>query len=479
MPLVLRRRAAAARVAHRGHRPRRGGTRPRGDRGRDDARLEGARPGAAGGRGHRLHRRDDRRRGDAAGHQHPALPAAHHRRGPVAGRGPGDDLDLHRIRNDQGPDVAREGTRSGRQAVGQHPRPDVRRLQHALGPGRDPPAGRGDRRRGQHGAAAGRESGRKARTGACRCQCRHVPRIRPGPRRGSGQALSAGANGDGVDHALPAQAGRASGPGRRALHHPREAFDAEARLGPLALGHAEFLCDRKLRRRRQRDLCARAAELPGKRPGPALRAGHCSRRRRQDQQRGGARQAPRDAPAHRLRLDQREDVPGRDEGGSWTGPGLHSGKLPRCRHPARHRHAIHGLRGRNLRPAGGLQRAFRRAFPHPAAGQPDGQRTGHACHAAARLSLGHRRPGRARPHRRRASDSDPHLRRADPARRGRKGRARSRGRTRRQGNRSGAARRGTSVPRRRRRRWPISVSMLRARAMRARGGAVAGVAGVA
>ena len=37
------------------------------------------RSGSARGGGHRLDRRDDRRRRDAGGHEHPALPAAHHR----------------------------------------------------------------------------------------------------------------------------------------------------------------------------------------------------------------------------------------------------------------------------------------------------------------------------------------------------------------------------------------------------------------
>ena len=40
-------------------------------------------------RRYRLHRRDDRRRRDAGRHRHPALPAAHDRRGPVAVRQPG------------------------------------------------------------------------------------------------------------------------------------------------------------------------------------------------------------------------------------------------------------------------------------------------------------------------------------------------------------------------------------------------------
>jgi hypothetical protein len=65
---------------------------------------------------------------------HPALPAAHHRRGSVGKRGPRDDLDLHRVRHDQGPDAAREEARGGRQAPRQHPRSDVRHVQHALGP---------------------------------------------------------------------------------------------------------------------------------------------------------------------------------------------------------------------------------------------------------------------------------------------------------------------------------------------------------
>jgi hypothetical protein len=47
---------------------------------------------------------------------------------------------------------------------------------------------------------------------------------------------------------------------------------------------------------------------------------------------------------------------------------LHPGLLPRRHHPSPHRHAVHGLFGRDLSGPGGLQRAVRRAVQHPAAG---------------------------------------------------------------------------------------------------------------
>ena len=59
-----------------------------------------ARSRSARGRRHRLDRRDDRRRRDARRHQHPALPAAHHRRGPVAERRPRHELAVDRVRRE-------------------------------------------------------------------------------------------------------------------------------------------------------------------------------------------------------------------------------------------------------------------------------------------------------------------------------------------------------------------------------------------
>ena len=91
---ALHRRFATARTADRRHRAVRGGTREDRNRGRDEAGLTSrARSDAlpavvvTG-----LDRRDDRRRRDAGRHQHQALPAAHHRRGPVAIGQPRDQL---------------------------------------------------------------------------------------------------------------------------------------------------------------------------------------------------------------------------------------------------------------------------------------------------------------------------------------------------------------------------------------------------
>ena len=136
------------------------------------------------------------------------FPATHHRRGPVAGRRPGDDLAFYRVRHDQGADAPGGQARRGRHAEGQYPWADVWQLQHALGSARDPPAGGRDRRRGQYGDATGGASRRDAASGECRCKYRDVSRVWPRTGGASGQALSAGADRAGLDHAVPAQAGR-------------------------------------------------------------------------------------------------------------------------------------------------------------------------------------------------------------------------------------------------------------------------------
>ena len=119
-------------------------------------------PDSAERRRHRLDRRDDRRRRDAGRHQHPALPAAHHRRGPVAERQPRDDLAVDRVRREEGARRRSRASAAGREAARQHHRADLRHLQHAVRPRRDPPAGRGHRRRGQHGVPARQPSRRHA-----------------------------------------------------------------------------------------------------------------------------------------------------------------------------------------------------------------------------------------------------------------------------------------------------------------------------
>ena len=184
----------------------------------------------------------------------------------MAGGRPRDDLDLHRIRDDQGPDAAREEARRGRRPPCQHPRADVRHLQHALRPRRNPPPDRGHRRNREHGHAEGRAPCRNAQPRECRCQRLHVSRVRARPLRGAGQALSASADRRRKHDQVPQNIGRNAGPRPRALHRTRKALDHQTGLGSLALGHPGFLRHRRFRHRRERNLCPRHPQLPRERP---------------------------------------------------------------------------------------------------------------------------------------------------------------------------------------------------------------------
>ena len=64
--------------------------------------------------------------------------------------------------------------------------------------------------------------------------------------------------------------------------------------------------------------------------------------------------------------------------------------FPGRHHPAAHRHALHGLCRRDLSRAGDLQRAVRRAVPHPAARHRPRQGRGDAGAAAPASCLGRR-----------------------------------------------------------------------------------------
>ena len=240
-----------------------GRARPAGTEGAMKRAHRDARSRSAERRGHRLDRRDDRRRRDAGRHEHPALPAAHHRRGSVAERRPRHRLALEGIRRRRKCRSASRARRR-RQAAGQHHRPDLRHLQHAVRSRRNPPAGRGHRRRDQHGVSARQPSRGRAAAGQRRRQCLHVPRIRPHAVRGAGASLSAGADRPAQHHEIPAQAWRIARPRSRAVHRAREAHHDQAAVGSLALGDAGFLRHREFRHRRQRNLRARRAGISSK-----------------------------------------------------------------------------------------------------------------------------------------------------------------------------------------------------------------------
>ena len=97
---------------------------------------------------------------------------------------------------------------------------------------------------------------------------------------------------------------------------------------------------------------------------------------------------------------------------------VHSGVVPRRDRPPPHRHAVHGLRRRDLSDAGNLQRDVRRAVPHPAARVRDGPRRANAGPPSrARMERrGARAPRRTR---RGRPGVGPHLRRQAAARRSR------------------------------------------------------------
>ena len=107
--------------------------------------LAHAGSGSAVGRGHRLDRRDDRRRRDARRHQYRSASC----RAPstrTSGRAPTARCTwLWTAVRPARSCRAAQAARRGREAAGQHHRADLRHLQHAVRPRRDPPPGRGHR----------------------------------------------------------------------------------------------------------------------------------------------------------------------------------------------------------------------------------------------------------------------------------------------------------------------------------------------
>ena len=329
-------------------------------------RTLGSRP--AGGRGHRQHRRDDRRRRDARGHQPPALPAAHHRRGPVAERRP-------RASSGSGPSTAPKKRAEaasqragGREAARQHHRPDLRHLQHALRPRRNPPAGRGHRRATSTWSSRSARTSRTSRSSSNAdvnvCMYREFGRLlceeldRPYLQAPIGLHSH---------HEVPAHARRArsgSTPSRSssARSTPRSSRSGTcgARSRQDFFGTASFA------------IVANETYARGVRhfledgDGPALHLRLRAQAGREARQRGGPQGGREKPPLVLFGSLQRADVP-RRAGGRGD---LHPGVVPRRHHPPAHRHAVHGLCRRDLSRPGILQRAVRRAVPHPAARRP-------------------------------------------------------------------------------------------------------------
>jgi chlorophyllide a reductase subunit Z len=202
--------------------------------------------------------------------------------------------------------------------------------------------------------------------GRGRRQHLHVPRVRPHAVRGAGAALPAGADRPAQHHQIPAQLGELLGldpsPSSSARSTPRS-----SRCGTCGARSRRTSSAPPALRWWPTKPTPRPAALPRRRDGPALQL--C----------GGASRAPRPTTSVRQLVQDKTPLV---LFGSYNErmylaecgarararPSYIPASFPLRHHPPPHRHALHGLCRRDLPGAGVLQRAVRRAVPHPAAG---------------------------------------------------------------------------------------------------------------
>ena len=205
--------------------------------------------------------------------------------------------------------------------------------------------------------------------GRRRRQRLHVPRVRPQAVRGAGAALPAGADRPAQHDQVPAQA-------RRAARASTPSRSSSARSTPRS--SRSGTCGARSRRTSSAPPASRSSPTRPTRAASATssktrwacpaRSPFARQRRRQARQRRRCARLIATTPPLVLfgSYNERMYLAETRRRAAIYIPA----SLPRRDHPPPHRHAVHGLCRRDLPGAGSLQRAVRRAVPHPAAGAP-------------------------------------------------------------------------------------------------------------